>query len=298
MPGSAFPAFHAHPEVVLVVGLVALAYGLAVRRGARAGFRTTVAQQRLFYAGVAAMFVSASWPIHDLAEQRLFSVHMVQHTLISLVVPPLLLQGTPAWMARRLLALGGGRLLRAVRQLSRPLIALLLFNAYIVVSHVPSVVEVQLTSEVGHFLLHAVLFTTAVLMWMPVLSPLPEVPRLAPLAQMVYLFLQSIVPTVPASFLTLSESVLYERYSTFPSLWGATALGDQRVAGLVMKLVGGLILLGFIAVVLFKWANREQVADRTARRAGLSRIPDDTGVLTWAEVEAELARTGPASPPA
>lgn len=293
---SAFPTFHAHPEVVLIVGLVALGYGLLVRSGAADGFSTTGAQQRLFYTGVAVMFVSASWPIHDLAETRLFSVHMVQHTLISLVVPPLLLQGTPAWMARRVLSVGGGGALRVVRALSRPLIALLLFNAYIVVSHVPGVVDVQLTSEVGHLLLHTVLFATATLMWMPVLSPLPEVPRLSPLAQMVYLFLQSIVPTVPASFLTLSESVLYDRYATFPSLWGASAIGDQRVAGLVMKLVGGLILWGFIAVVWFRWANREQAADRAAVRLGVNRLPDDTGVLTWAEVQAELERVGP--PPA
>lgn len=287
---SEFPAFHAHPEVVLIVGLVALGYGLLVRRGAREGFATTAAQQRLFYAGVFVMFLAASWPIHDLAERRLFSVHMVQHTLISLVVPPLLLQGTPSWLARRLLA---GRRLAVVRTLSRPLIALVLFNTYIVVSHVPGVVDLQLTSEPGHFLLHAVLFTTACLMWMPVLSPLSEVPRLAPLAQMVYLFLQSIVPTVPASFLTLSDGVLYPRYETFPSMWGASAIGDQRVAGLVMKLVGGLILWMFIAVVWFKWANREQAADRSAVRLGVNRMPDDTGVLTWADVEAELQRVGP-----
>jgi putative membrane protein len=289
---SSFPPFHAHPEVIVIVGLVAMGYGLLVRRGARDGFVTTRAQQRLFYGGVAVMFVTASWPIHDLAERYLFSVHMVQHTLISLVIPPLLLQGTPAWMARRVL----GRFVRVVRVLARPLPALLLFNTYIVVSHVPGVVDFQLTNEPGHFLLHTTLFLTASLMWMPVLSPLPEVPRLAPLAQMVYLFLQSIVPTVPASFLTLSDSVLYPRYATFPSLWGSSAIGDQRVAGLIMKLVGGLILWGFIAVVWFKWANREQEADREAVRLGVDRIPDDAGVLTWADVQAELERVGP--PPA
>jgi putative membrane protein len=110
---------------------------------------------------------------------------------------------------------------------------------------------------------------------------------------MVYLFLQSIVPTVPASFLTLSDSVLYPRYATFPSLLGSSAIGDQRVAGLIMKLVGGLILWAFIAVVWFKWANREQSADRTAVRLGVDRLPDDTGVLTWADVQAEFDRVGP-----
>jgi putative membrane protein len=289
---AAFPAFHAHSEVVVIVGLVAMGYGLLVRRGAREGLVTTPAQQRLFYGGVAVMFVAASWPMHDLAERYLFSVHMVQHTVISLVIPPLLLQGTPAWMARRVL----GRSVGVVRQLARPLPALVIFNTYIVVSHIPAVVDFQLTNEPGHFVLHTTLFLTASLMWMPVLSPLPEIRRLAPLAQMVYLFLQSIVPTVPASFLPLSDSLLYPRYATFPRMWGMSAIQDQRVAGLIMKLVGGLILWAFIAVVWFKWANREQSADRSARRLGIDRMPDDAGVLTWADVEAELERVGP--PPA
>lgn len=290
---AAFPAFHSHSEVVLIVGLVALGYGLLVRRGARDGFVTTRAQQRLFYGGVAVMFVTASWPIHDLAERYLFSVHMVQHTIISLVIPPLLLQGTPAWMARRVLGGPSGRALRVVRRLARPLPALVIFNTYIVVSHIAAVVDFQITNEPGHFVLHTTLFFTASLMWMPVLSPLPEIRRLAPLAQMVYLFLQSIVPTVPASFLTLSDSLLYRRYATFPRMWGMSAIEDQRVAGLIMKLVGGLILWGFIAVIWFKWANREQSADRQARRLGIDRMPDDSGVLTWADVEAELQRVGP-----
>jgi putative membrane protein len=126
-----------------------------------------------------------------------------------------------------------------------------------------------------------------------VLSPLPEIRRLAPLAQMVYLFLQSIVPTVPASFLTLSDSLLYPRYATFPRMWGMSAIEDQRVAGLIMKLVGGLILWGFIAVVWFRWANGEPSADRQAQRLGVDRMPDDAGVLTWADVQAELEHVGP-----
>jgi putative membrane protein len=290
---AAFPPFHAHPEVVLIVGLVAMGYGLLVRRGARDGHTTTRSQQRLFYSGVAVMFVAASWPIHDLAERYLFSIHMVQHTLLSLVIPPLLLQGTPPWLARKVL----GRTVGVVRQLARPLPALLIFNTYIVVSHIPAVVDFQITNEPGHFVLHTTLFFTASLMWMPVLSPLPEVRRLAPLAQMVYLFAQSIVPTVPASFLTLSDSLLYRRYATFPHLWGTTAIEDQRLAGLIMKIVGGLILWGFIAVVWFKWANREQAADRQAQRLGIDRLPDDAGVLTWDDVQAEFERLGPPQSP-
>jgi putative membrane protein len=95
-------------------------------------------------------------------------------------------------------------------------------------------------------------------MWWPVLSPLPELPALSPPSQMLYLFVQSLAPTIPASFLTFGTEPLYPVYATFPRIWGVDALTDQLVAGLVMKLVGGAILWVVIAVVFFRWAQQER----------------------------------------
>jgi putative membrane protein len=94
-------------------------------------------------------------------------------------------------------------------------------------------------------------------MWWPVMSPLPEVPPLSPPAQMMYLFFQSLAPTIPASFLTFGSTVLYPAYSAFPRIWGISALQDQLIAGLIMKLGGGLYLWMFIAVIFFRWHDRE-----------------------------------------
>ena len=85
-------------------------------------------------------------------------------------------------------------------------------------------------------------------------------------AQMLYLFLQSLVPTVPASFLTFGSTPLYKFYETVPHLWGISALTDMRVAGLIMKLVGGFILWGLIAVLFFKWYAQEQTPGWDALR--------------------------------
>jgi putative membrane protein len=78
---------------------------------------------------------------------------------------------------------------------------------------------------------------------------------------MIYLFLQSLVPTIPASFLTFGRSPLYPVYETFPRIWGLSALNDQLMAGLIMKLIGGFILWGVIAAIFFRWAAREQRGD-------------------------------------
>jgi putative membrane protein len=94
-------------------------------------------------------------------------------------------------------------------------------------------------------------------MWWPVMSPLPEMPALSPPGQMMYLFFQSLAPTIPASFLTFGHSPLYPVYAMFPRIWGIEALEDQLIAGLLMKLGGGLILWGFIVTIWFRWYARD-----------------------------------------
>ena len=210
-----------------------------------------------FTLGLLTLLVSAASPIHDLAEERLLSVHMVQHLLMSLVAPPLLLAGMPGWMFRWLFR--PRWLFATVRRLSRPFTALLLFNAYIAVSHWEPVVNLQVTSELAHFGLHLVLLGTALLMWMPVLSPVFEIPRLRYPAQMMYLFAQSIVPTVPASFLTFADGPIYSFYGLAAPLIGVDPVTDQRIAGLIMKIIGGFILWGFITVLFFRWSKQDEL---------------------------------------
>jgi len=255
------PPFHVHLDVLAVVLVLEGAYLWAVLRvGPRilTPGEPTVSRRQLvwFTSGAAMLLVASEWPIHDLSEQYLFSVHMVQHTLISLVAPPMLLLGTPAWLLRRIIA---PRPIHVVlRQLTRPFIALVLFNGVIVVTHWPLVVNGMLEHHALHLAGHIVLFGTATLMWWPVISPLPEMPTLSYTGRMLYLFLQSLVPTVPASFLTFGSSPLYSFYEQAPRIWGWSAVTDQTIAGLIMKLIGGLILWSVIAVLFFKWYQVEQ----------------------------------------
>jgi putative membrane protein len=254
--------WHAHPDVWALIIVLSSGYWVALRswghRYVSPGEPTASRAQIVsFYLGVLTIWIAADWPIHDLAEERLLSVHMVQHLLLSLVAPPLLLFGTPGWLMRMLLR---PRWLAAlVRNLARPFPALLLFNAFIAFSHWPLIVNVAVTSELAHFALHAGLMGTALLMWMPILSPMFEIPRLRYPAQMLYLFAQSIVPTVPASFLTFADGPIYKFYGAAAPLIGVDPVVDQRIAGLTMKLVGGFILWGFIAAVFFRWHRQDEL---------------------------------------
>ena len=253
------PAWHPHPSVWLVLGTLWVAYLVAVRRHVPVAPAEREERRRrttLFSAGMACLWLAADWPIHDLAEGYLYSAHMVQHMVFTLVAAPLLVAGTPAWMWRSLLRLRP--LLRLFAFLTRPVVALVVFNAVLLFTHWPEMVQASVGSELTHFSVHVLVFGSAVLMWWPVLSPLPELPAMTPPGQMLYLFAQSLAPTIPASFLTFGSTLLYPVYGTFPRIWGVSALTDQLVAGLIMKIVGGLILWGFIAVIFFRWHQREE----------------------------------------
>jgi putative membrane protein len=264
---AGLPMWSPHPDVWLLIALIGAAYWITiVRLGPTHAPSHAPAVTRLqavsFALGLATLWIVSDWPIHDVAEQRLLSVHMAQHMVEMLVAPPLLLIGIPAWMLR--LALSPKGALRTMRFLSRFLPATVLFNAALVFVHSPVAIRWQLGSGFVHFLMHVILVVASLVAWMPVLSPLPEIPRLAPALRMLFLFVQSMIPTIPASFLTFGDHPLYHVYERLPRLWGIGVLDDMQVGGLVMKMGGGIILWVSVAIIFFRWYAEEE--DRAVPR--------------------------------
>jgi putative membrane protein len=259
----AFPHWSPHPDVWLIVAMIGAGYAIAIARlGPRlapTGKVVTRSQVVCWTLGVAAVWLASDWPIHDIAERYNYSVHMVQHLTFVMVAAPLLVLGTPAWLMRWVLS--PAWLFRTVRFLARFVPALLVFNIVLVVTHWPWMVNESLNSAVVHFSLHAVLFVSSLIVWLPIVSPLPEIPRLQPILRMLYLFAWSVVPTVPASFLTFGSAPLYKFYEHVPHLFGLSTLQDQQLAGLIMKIGAGLLLWMIIAVVFFRWASEEERAN-------------------------------------
>ena len=251
--------FHLHLDVVGVLAAMVLLYEYGLRRLApihapRGEVVVTSGQRKAFYAGILSLYVVSTWPVHDIGENSLFMFHMSEHLVFGLIAPPLLISGTPWWLMR----LAVKPVLPVLKIVTKPLVALALFNGMLGLIHVPAVLNLMLENEFAHFALHGILFITGVFMWWPILGPIPDIPQLPPFMAMGYLFLQSLVPTIPATFLTFGESPLYPIYETFPRLWGISALDDQVMAGLIMKLGAGFLLWGYIAWVWFSWWNDEQ----------------------------------------
>lgn len=267
-------AFHPHPEVWVLMVTIIVGYWYLVRQGPVS--RKQVAQ---FTAGWLILWIGADYPIHDIGEKYLFSVHMFQHLLFSLVAPGLLILGIPDWLQHKLW--GTGWRLQVLRRMARPLLAGGLYSAWLAFSHWPALVDTALRNEPVHFWMHLMLFSTAALMWFPVLNRNPELPMMSPPGRMLYVFLQSIMPTVPASFFTFAEGVFYQTYRDAPRPFkGITAIADQQMAAGLMKVWGGLLLWLIIAAMFFRWTAADERERREQRR-----------VLTWDEVQTELDRT-------
>lgn len=241
----------------VVAGLV-LVGGLYVYLG---GLRAERRRVAAFAGALLVIFGALNGPLHNLSDSYLFSAHMAQHLLLTLLFPPLLLYGTPAWVVRPLLR---PRWVAALaRVVTRPVLAAGLFTAPIVLWHVPAFYEAALRNHNLHILQHLIFLGTAVLMWWPVLSPVPELPRLPYPGQMLYLFLLGIPMSITGALITLSDSVLYPFYADAlpPRVWGLPPLADQQIGGLLMWVPGGLMLWLAMTVVWFRWSAREEQGD-------------------------------------
>jgi putative membrane protein len=200
---------------------------------------------------------------------------MFQHLVYTMVAPPLLIWGMPSWLLR--MPLRNKSVLAVARVITYPLVAFAVFNAIQLVTHFPSTVNLALDVHAFHFVVHVLLVGSALLMWWPVLSPLEELPRLSYPLQMAYLFVQSLIPTVLAAFLTFSTGVFYDAYADAPRMWGLSPVEDQQFAGFVMKVLGSIILWSFIAYAFFRWFEQENRAANGPR---------------WEDVQDEMNRLG------
>lgn len=246
-----------HPSVA--IGVVALA-ALYVRLGGLAAPRRRVVS---FGASLVVLFFTLNGPLHDLSDSYLFSAHMVQHLILTLLFPPLFLYGLPARVVRPFLRL---RWLRAFGGwVTRPVPAAAIFITPIMFWHLPAFYEAAMRHHPLHIVQHLVFLATSVVMWWPVLSPVPELPRTSYPGQLLYLFLLGIPMSIVGAMITLADAPLYPFYVAAPRVWGISALDDQQWGGLIMWVLGGLVFWIAMTVVWFRWAVREERGDAERR---------------------------------
>jgi cytochrome c oxidase assembly factor CtaG len=231
-----------------------------------------------FASGVLILLLALVSPLDALADEYLFSAHMVQHLLLVLVVPPLLLLGIPESTARE--ALKYRLVARWEQILGRPVIAWSLGVGTLWLWHVPSFYNAALDYEWIHIIEHLSFLITSVIFWWPVLAPASERRLSAPMV-LVYLMPAGVANTLLGIVLAYSPGILYPAYlhpsDTLGILhlvrdeWGLSAKDDQTLGGLLMWFPGSFVYIGAIFTILLRWFIRA-AADSPASSESEGRV--------------------------
>jgi putative membrane protein len=249
------------PEITAYGSLAALVYLSALRRARRPwpAHRTAC-----FLAGILTVFVATESGV-DAYDDRLLSVHMVQHLILVVLAPLLLLCGRPTLLVLRGLRPSVrwrlGRSLIRLRPLTHPAGPLLVFSAVMLGTHVPGFYDATLRHPVLHDAEHALYLLSGVLLWWPVLGgdPAPS-RRLNGLLQLLYLNVAMLPMMAIGVYLTRAGTVIYAPYRAAARSLGVSALTDQAHAGAIMWVCGGVVMA--IAVV---WSSMHAMVQEERR---------------------------------
>jgi len=244
------------PDLSVLIGCMALlaAYWVAHRGDSRrAGW---------FFAGVALMLFALISPLDMLGDEYLFSAHMVQHLLLELAVPPLLLLGISSRFARTVLDVGPLGHLEHV--LGNPVGAWTMGIGMLAIWHVPALYDAALGNEYIHIVEHLSFMATATIFWWPVFAPLPEC-RIAPLWAQLYLLAGAMANSLLGIWLTFAPGILYAPYlhpsdslhiaTLLRTGWGLTPAVDQQLGGLLMWVGGGFVFLAVMMGLFLQWSG-------------------------------------------
>ena len=277
------PGWSFEPALLLPLLGAAIGWLMLVRRVDRAHPDRPVPRRRTaaFLAGVFSIAVALQSGI-ERYDTSLFSIHMVQHQLLTLVAPPLLVLAGPITL---LLRASDARTRkrwilpvlhsRAARVIGHPVVGTLLFAGVMWGTHFSPLFNQALEDPLAHDLEHMAYLVAGLLFWFPAVGVDPGPYRLSHPVRILYTFLQMPQNTFLAVAITFAPAPLYSHYVTLARSWGPDPLADQQIAGGIMWVGGDLAFLAAILALVVGWSRREErdvgVAERRAdaQRAAL-----------------------------
>jgi cytochrome c oxidase assembly factor CtaG/ferredoxin len=267
---AVFRSWEFNPWVVIPIAIVATLYArgwlqLHRRDTDRFGFFQLTA----FFAGLITVVCALCSPL-DAFAGWLLTVHMIQHLLLMMVAPPLILWGAPylpllSGLPRYFAINGVGPFLssavlrKVAHFVSHPAFCWSAFISINVAWHLPAMYELALRSPSWHRVEHLSFLSTALLFWWPIIQPHPWVARTPRWLIVPYLFLADFQNTALSAFLVFCDRVVYPTYETAPRITSLTPLEDQAAAGAMMWVAGSvffLIPVGLITIELLSTRRR------------------------------------------
>jgi putative membrane protein len=253
------------PIITFPLLLVTFWYALGLSRlwrRAGVGRSISVRQALAYFSGTLVLVVALISPL-DAAAAGLFSLHMVQHLLLMLVAPPLLVIGAAdvaflwalakPWRQRfGRFEHGAGRALSGESSAVAPLMAVLLATGALWLWHLPSLYDLAVRVEAVHIAEHSAFLFSALLFWVTVLRLRPR-DHVRNGTRILYVFAMALQGSVLGSLITFAVRPLYESHLESAALWGMAPLVDQQLAGLIMWIPPALLYIGVTAYLFVHW---------------------------------------------
>ncbi len=239
----------------LIVGLYLYAVG-PLRKKYQLADSVRRGQVLAFLLGMMIIFLALVTPLDELGDEYLFSAHMVQHLLITVAGPPLLLIGLPTWLVESLLR--QPVVFRIAKFLTFPIVAFFLFNADFWLWHAPALYNATLSNENIHIVEHMTFMIFAVIYWWPVFSPSENLlPRLSLGGQILYIFISGMPVVLLGAGLTFTPP-LYAPYIEQPvRAWGISPTMDQQLGGLIMWIPGNIFNIVIVSILFIRWMRAQ-----------------------------------------
>jgi len=259
-----------HTLIEVLAPLALIAVGLAYARRsatlAERGQPLPAWRQVCFAVGLLLVLAADLPPLAETAEE-LIVAHMAQHLLIGDVAALLIVLGLTGPLLQPVLRSPAFRWLRI---LGHPAVALPLWIVNLYLWHVGALYQGVLDSPGLHLAQHVGFLFFGIVMWMPLLGPLPTPSWFTNGAKLIYLLAVRLCGAVLANVLAWAGSPLYPDYAEGEAEWGITPLADQGTAGIVMMTESGLVTFGLFAWLFLRWARddaeRQELLDLADRR--------------------------------
>jgi putative membrane protein len=266
-------AWNLNPLVSLGLFVVAYLYVNGLRKWPRPSHPVNRWQRASFFCGLLVLYLALQSPIDSLSE-HFFSIHQLQHMLLRMIGPLLILlgapltpmlRGLPSWALKEIVRpiVKNSTARRAYQLLTNPIVTTVLFVGTLCFWQVPGPHNLAVQNTTVHYLMHLTMLCTGLLFWWLLIDPKPHTSRLHYGLRVLYVSLIVIPNTFLGASIVFSNKVLYTSYNDVTQPWNLSLLTDQKLGGLILWIPGDMMSILAAGIIMLMWSHIEENNKRT-----------------------------------
>lgn len=266
-----FTAWNWNPLSTLLLLVAAYLYLNGLNNWERPSHPTTVWQKVSFFTGLFLIFIALQSPLDNLSEHML-SVHQLQHFLLRMLAPLLvllgapltpMLRGLPPWVLQGFVRpTVRNQLARAAyEKLTNPVITVAIFMGVLYLWQIPGGFNLALRNEFVHALMHISMLSSGFIFYWVVVDPKPRRSRVHYGVRVLYLGLIVLPNTILGAAITFSKGIIYTGYQDVTQPFDMSLATDQQLGGLMLWVPGDMMSILAAGIVMVMWYEREEAAN-------------------------------------